>query len=90
MAEIIRTRHLPSQKYVEESNLEADPQHSRLEQNLRDTSLGSQRQQIDDSLQQQKMQRGGMDPNTIQYSKGTAEELETKKEILSAVGINVN
>jgi hypothetical protein len=90
MAEIIRTRHLPRQKYIEESNLEADPQHSRLQQNLQDRSLGSERQKIDDSLEQQNMERGGIEPNTIKYSKETAEELETNKEILSAVGINVN
>jgi hypothetical protein len=90
MAEIIRTRHLPRQKYVEESNLEADLQRNRVKRNLQDTSLGSQRQKVDDSSQQQNMQPGGMEPNIIQDSEGTAEELQTEKEILSAVGINVN
>jgi hypothetical protein len=90
MAEIIRTRHLPRQKYVEESHLEADLQQSRVKQNLQDKTLGSQRQKMDYSSQQQNMQRGGMEPNTIQDSEETAEEFEIEKEILSSVGINVD
>jgi hypothetical protein len=39
MAEIIRTRHLPPQKYVEEGNLEADLQRHGVQ-----SSLGSERQ----------------------------------------------
>jgi hypothetical protein len=39
MAEIIRTRQLPPQKYVEEGDLEADLQRSGLE-----TSIDSERQ----------------------------------------------
>jgi hypothetical protein len=42
MAEIIRTRHLPPQKNVEEGNLEADLQRSGLE-----SSLGSEKQNKD-------------------------------------------
>jgi hypothetical protein len=90
MAEIIRTRHLPRQKYVEGRHLEADLQQSRVMQNLQGRSLGSQRQKVDDSSQQQKMQWDEMEPNTIQDSEETAEELETEEEILSAFGINVN
>jgi hypothetical protein len=92
MAEIIRTRHLPRQKYVEKGNIEADLHHSPLVQNLQYTSLGSQRQKVDDSSQRQNMQQGEMELTVlpVRYSKEITEELETEKEIPSVVGINVN
>jgi hypothetical protein len=91
MAEIIRTRHLPRQKYVEESHLEADLQRSRVKQNLQDRNLDPQRQKVDDSSQQQEMQPGGIESNSIQESQDTAEELETMEDFFSGVGIiNVN
>ncbi|PNF19653.1 Myrosinase 1 [Cryptotermes secundus] len=82
MAEIIRTRHLPPQNYVEESRLEADVKRISVKQNPQDRSLGSQRQKTDDSSQQLNMQRGGMEPNAIQGSEEAAEESEAEIEIL--------
>jgi hypothetical protein len=94
MAEIIRTRHLPQQKYLQEGYMELGLYNNPLHQNVENLDLGShqesQWQNIEDSSKQQNFQRGEVEPDIppIPNSQEISEELDIQKEIVVVVSIN--
>jgi hypothetical protein len=92
MAEIIRTRHLPPQKYAEEDDTEKGLLHDELHHNVKeDIDLGSlEESRFTTRITKENVQEGEMEfdvPN-VRNSEEITEELGIQKEILIVVGIN--